>query len=120
MLCNIQRRKAWERKLPCVPKEADEEQGSSSTSSSSSSSKSRYSSLLDENKQLKRENKALGSEVNSMTEKCNELLHLMAGDGNMEQDKCPKLFGVRLDAPPERKKTKLEKISERINMLLSQ
>ncbi|PIA48345.1 hypothetical protein AQUCO_01400743v1 [Aquilegia coerulea] len=108
LLCNIRRRKAWERKLlrsntpikMTALKETEVDQESSSTSSSSSS---RSNSLLEENKRLKRKNEVLTSELTSMKNKCNELLKLVTHNTNMEQDdtnmdhdQSPMLFGVRL------------------------
>ncbi|KAF9593698.1 hypothetical protein IFM89_024636 [Coptis chinensis] len=127
LLCNIRRRKAWERKglvssdkpiILTAPKEVDNEQKSSQSTSSSSSS-SGYNSLLGENKRLKKENGVLLSELTSMKNKCKELIDLVAVYTNMEQDESPKLFGVRLGAPGEKKRNRSAEISEKIHVLLS-
>ncbi|GFY96205.1 heat shock transcription factor B3 [Actinidia rufa] len=76
LLCEIRRRKAWANKpqpAQSVPKEFDEDQRSSSTSLSSG-----YSTLMDENKRLRKENGVLNTELSSMRRKCKELLDLVA------------------------------------------
>ncbi|KAF8398348.1 hypothetical protein HHK36_017275 [Tetracentron sinense] len=127
LLCEIRRRKTWSSKHRSVapirnePQESDEERGSSSTSSSSGGG---YSSLVDENKRLKMENGALSSELMSMKKKCKELLDLVtmyeSSEKKEEDDERPKLFGVRLEVPGERKRKKVSEISEIVNVLLSQ
>uniref|UniRef100_A0A5B6YML9 Putative Heat Stress Transcription Factor family protein n=1 Tax=Davidia involucrata TaxID=16924 RepID=A0A5B6YML9_DAVIN len=127
LLCEIRRRKAWTNKpqpvapIQTAPKEFDEDQRSSSTSSSSG-----YSSLVDENKRLRKENGVLNSELSSMKNKCKELLDLVALYGNLEkkeeEDERPKLFGVRLEVQGgerERKRKRAE-ISKSASVLLSQ
>ncbi|XP_010279495.1 PREDICTED: heat stress transcription factor B-3-like [Nelumbo nucifera] len=108
LLCEIRRKKAWASKvhpiapIQTVPQESDEERGSASTSSSSG-----YSSLFDENKRLKRENNILNSELVRMKNKCKELFDLVAhytSSENIEEDERPKLFGVRLGVPVEKKR----------------
>ncbi|KAL6337234.1 hypothetical protein AAG906_036548 [Vitis piasezkii] len=85
LLCEIRRRKAWTKQQQQQQQavggpadqngvqELEEDQRSSSTSSSSG-----YSSLVDENKRLKKENGVLCSELTSMKNKCKELLDLVA------------------------------------------
>ncbi|KAK6945275.1 Heat shock factor (HSF)-type, DNA-binding [Dillenia turbinata] len=128
LLCEIRRRKAWTNRQqhPIPPssqtapqQEVDEDQRSSSTSSSSG-----YSSLMDENKRLKKENGVLSSELTCMKKKCKELLDLVAMSARSEKeedDERPKLFGVRLELQGEReKKRKRAEISESASILLSQ
>ncbi|OWM67256.1 heat stress transcription factor B-3 [Punica granatum] len=148
LLCEIRRRKAWANKLHPTVRAAsrqdnhqqfnniDEDQRSSSTSSSSE-----YSSLVDENKRLKKENRALSSELLSLKSKCKELLDLVSKyainnhichnhsfgreisireeeGGGREEEKGPKLFGVRLEEGDHHtRKRKAENIRE---MLFSQ
>ncbi|KAA8517126.1 hypothetical protein F0562_017419 [Nyssa sinensis] len=128
-LCEIRRRKAWANKpqpsapIQTIPKEFDEDQRSSSTSSSSE-----YSSLVDENKRLRKENGVLNSELSSMKKKCKELLDLVAMYGNLEkkeeeEDERPMLFGVRLEVQGgdmERKRKREEILSKSASVLLSQ
>ncbi|KAH7557238.1 hypothetical protein ACOSP7_026763 [Xanthoceras sorbifolium] len=127
LLCNIRRRKAWSNKQQATvtgQQESDEDQRSSSTSSSSG-----YTTLVDENKRLKKENGNLSSELISMKRKCKELLDLVAKYANLEKededddyDERPKLFGVRLDVEgeKERKRKRAIEISECASILLSQ
>lgn len=121
LLCEIHRRKAWSSKLSTAPSktqspESDEDHGSSSTSSSSS-----YSILCDENKKLKRENGVLCMELASTKKRCKELFDLVALYSNSEsvvEDQRPKLFGVRLELPQEKKRK--DEFSDNIRSLLSQ
>ncbi|CAK9182416.1 unnamed protein product [Ilex paraguariensis] len=124
LLCEIRRRKAWTNKPQSAtqnqsaPKELDEDQRSSSTSSSSG-----YTTLVDENKRLKKENGALNTELSSMKSKCKGLLDLVAMYANSEKeeeeaDERPMLFGVRLEVHGERERKR--KISESARVLLSQ
>lgn len=103
--------------------------------SSSASSLSEYSNLVDENKRLKKENGALSSELLSMKNRCKELLDLVskyavdnhnlhhnrAGEGSIiteeeggdrEEEKGPKLFGVRLGERDDTRKRKGESLRE--------
>ncbi|KAK7378135.1 hypothetical protein VNO80_03572 [Phaseolus coccineus] len=126
-LYEIRRRKAWTNKQqqPNVPNQAtpqdsDEDQRSSSTSSSSG-----HTTLVDENKRLKKENGVLNSELRSMKRKCKELLDLVAKYSSdakeKEEDERPMLFGVRLDVEGGRgmKRNRAE-ISESASIMLSQ
>ncbi|XP_043723969.1 heat stress transcription factor B-3 [Telopea speciosissima] len=119
LLCKIRRRKAWTNKgshntatapTQIAPQESDEEGGSTSSSSSG------YSSIFNENKRLKTENGVLSSELINMKKKCQELLDLVAiftgSKNDKEEDKRPKLFGVRLEVPMEIRKRKKAEISE--------
>jgi heat shock transcription factor len=122
LLCEIRRRKAWANKQQPVaptqstPQESDEDQRSSSTSSSSG-----FSTLIDENKRLKKENGVLSSELSSIKRKCKELLDLVAKYAHSEEDERPKLFGVRLEVQGEREmKRKRAEISASASILLSQ
>ncbi|KAJ9695868.1 hypothetical protein PVL29_011041 [Vitis rotundifolia] len=134
LLCEIRRRKAWtkqqqqqqQQQAVAGPadqngvQELEEDQRSSSTSSSSG-----YSSLVDENKRLKKENGVLCSELTSMKNKCKELLDLVAmhtgPEKEEEDDERPKLFGVRLEVQGDReRKRKRAEISETASILLSQ
>ncbi|WCJ33446.1 heat shock transcription factor B3 [Euphorbia peplus] len=128
LLCQIRRRKAWSNKhaqstAPIhqgMPNEFDEDQRSSSTSSSSE-----YSTLMDENKRLKKENGVLSSELMSMKRKCKELLDMVGKYAHTEKeedkDERPKLFGVRLEVEGEKeKKRKKAEIRECASILLSQ
>ncbi|KAF8395816.1 hypothetical protein HHK36_019770 [Tetracentron sinense] len=123
LLCEIRRRKAWSSKpVPVVPtqtapRESDEDGESFSTSSSSGGS-----SLIDENKRLKRENGVLSSELMNMKKKCKELLDLASiytSSNDAEEDERPKLFGVRLEVHGERK-TKRAEMNENVNVLVFQ
>ncbi|KAL5546324.1 hypothetical protein UlMin_006011 [Ulmus minor] len=131
-LCEIRRRKVWANKQQSAINgqaagatttpplmESDEDQRSSSTSSSSE-----ISTLVDENKRLKKENGVLNSELVSMKSKCKELLDLVAKYGHLEKEKedvGPKLFGVRLEVEGEmEKKRKRAEISQNASVLLSQ
>ncbi|KAF6140764.1 hypothetical protein GIB67_035191 [Kingdonia uniflora] len=137
LLRRIHRRKAWETKptlpitAPTLPiiaplplttaQEADEDQDSSSNSSSSG-----YSTLLDENKRLKMENGVLSSELSNMKIKCKKLFDMVTIHTNSENiteddDKAPRLFGVRLDVQmKEKRKRSSDEIRERVHVLLSQ
>ena len=130
MLCEIRRRKAWASKQQptttapnqqATPQDSDEDQRSSSTSSSLG-----YTTLVDENKRLKKENGVLSSELTTMKRKCRELLDLVgkyshAKEEEEEEDERPMLFGVRLDVQGERAvKRKRDEISESASILLSQ
>ncbi|XP_065857718.1 heat stress transcription factor B-3 [Euphorbia lathyris] len=129
LLCQIRRRKAWSNKQAhqssaAMANELDEDQRSSSTSSSSE-----YSTLMDENKRLKKENGVLNSELTSMKRKCKELLDLVANYTHLEKDEDnderPKLFGVRLEVEgdninKEKKRKKKAEIRECATILLSQ
>ncbi|XP_043690499.1 heat stress transcription factor B-3-like [Telopea speciosissima] len=127
LLSEIRRRKAWTSKgstnattqAQTAPQESDEEQGSTSSMSSG------YNSLCNENKRLKRENGALSSELVNMKKKCQELLDLVAvfttsSKNDIEEDKRPKLFGVRLGVPIVEGKRKRVEITEGLQILLSQ
>ncbi|KAF2289388.1 hypothetical protein GH714_035672 [Hevea brasiliensis] len=128
LLCQIRRRKAWSNKqqptapIQATPQDFDEDQRSSSTSSSSE-----YSTLIDENQRLKKENGVLSSELTGMKKKCKELLDLVAKYAHLEKeedddgDERPKLFGVRLEVGEEwESKRKRAKIRECATILLSQ
>lgn len=119
-LNEIQRRKAWSNKQPTGHQDCDEDERSSSTSSSSG-----YSTLVDENKRLKKENGVLNSELRSMKRKCKELVDLVAKYSSHAQDKeedeRPMLFGVRLDVEGGREiKRNRAEISESASIMLSQ
>ncbi|RWR94776.1 heat stress transcription factor B-3-like protein [Cinnamomum micranthum f. kanehirae] len=124
LLCEIQRRKAWDSKLPqslvkTTMKESNDHQRFSSSMSSSPSS---YVSLSYENKRLKRENGDLCVELASTKKKCNELLNLVAFHLNSKKmvvEQRPKLFGVWLDLPQE-KRREHEEFSENMSALSSQ
>ncbi|KAL2320737.1 hypothetical protein Fmac_029706 [Flemingia macrophylla] len=126
LLHEIRRRKAWTNKQQPnepnqgTPQDSDEDQRSSSTSSSSG-----YTTLVDENKRLKKENGVLNSELTSMKRKCKELLDLVAKYSShakeKEEDERPKLFGVRLDVQGGREmKRNRAEISESASIMLSQ
>lgn len=122
LLHEIRRRKAWTNKQqPNAPnQDSDEDQRSSSTSSSSG-----YTTLVDENKRLKKENGVLSSELTSMKRKCKELLDLVAKYSShakeKEEDERPKLFGVRLDVQGGREmKRNRTEMSESASIMLSQ
>ncbi|MED6170829.1 hypothetical protein PIB30_034921 [Stylosanthes scabra] len=134
MLCEIRRRRAWTSKqqrnnaaTPAPNQDSDEDQRSSSTSSSSG-----YTTLVDENKRLKKENGVLTSELTTMKRKCRELLDLVAkySKAKEKEDKeeedddqggRPMLFGVRLDVEGHRQvKRKRDEIRESASILLSQ
>uniref|UniRef100_A0A2P2JFG9 Heat stress transcription factor B-3-like n=1 Tax=Rhizophora mucronata TaxID=61149 RepID=A0A2P2JFG9_RHIMU len=134
MLCQIRRRKAWssskQQNNPAppthhqatpVPEFNEEEQRSSSTSISSE-----YSTLMDQNRRLKKENGVLSSELTSMKRKCKELLDLVAKYAHLEteeeRDERPMLFGVRLEVEEERekKRQRAEIIRATASTLLSQ
>ncbi|PON86893.1 Heat shock transcription factor [Trema orientale] len=137
-LCDIRRRKAWannnkqqsaaltQAAAAASPagQESDEDQRSSSTSSSSE-----FTTLVDENKRLKKENGVLSSELTSMKNKCKELLDLVAKYAHSEKeeeddghDQRPKLFGVRLEVEGEmeKKRKRAQVLSESASILLSQ
>ncbi|KAI4348680.1 hypothetical protein L6164_009376 [Bauhinia variegata] len=135
LLCEIRRRKACSTKqqqlnnaprIQATPQESGEDQRSSSNTSSSSG----YTSLVDENKRLKKENGVLSSELTVMKRKCKELLNLIAKhaqypkkeDKQEEDDQRPMLFGVRLEVEGERdiKRQKRAEIAETATILLSQ
>ncbi|KAH1069850.1 Heat stress transcription factor B-3 [Glycine soja] len=126
LLHEIRRRKAWTSKQqPNAPNQAtlqdsDEDQRSSSISSSSG-----YTTLVDENKRLKKENGVLNSELTSMKRKCKELLDLVAKYSSHakeeKEDERPMLFGVRLDVQGEREmKRHRAEMSESASIMLSQ
>ncbi|XP_057467370.1 heat stress transcription factor B-3-like [Actinidia eriantha] len=127
LLCEIRRRKAWANKpqpAQSVPKEYDEDQRSSSTSFSSG-----YSTLMDENKRLKKENGVLNTELSSMRRKCKELLDLVSvyaisekeEEEEDEEDERPMLFGVRLEVEGAReRKRKRAEVRESASLLLPQ
>ncbi|OIV92314.1 hypothetical protein TanjilG_10524 [Lupinus angustifolius] len=138
LLCEIRRRKAWRIKqqqsttpnqVTTPPQDSDEDQRSASTSSSSG-----YTTLIDENKRLKKENGVLSSELTSMRNKCMELLDLVAKYSNnnsnhankeekknKKEDERPMLFGVRLDVVQGEKRKRSSEISEKSgSILLSQ
>ncbi|KAI7997807.1 Heat stress transcription factor B-3 [Camellia lanceoleosa] len=116
LLCEIRRRKAWSNKAQRIPpiqppKEVDEDQRSSSTSSSYG-----YTTLVDENNRLKRENRVLSSELSTMKKKCKELLDLVAMYTSLEKeeeedDERPKLFGVRQGFKSQKDKSKLVQVA---------
>ncbi|KAF1897599.1 hypothetical protein Lal_00032356 [Lupinus albus] len=105
ILREIRRRKACssskqqKQQVITAPQDSDEDQRSASTSSSSSG----YTTLIDENKRLKKENGVLNSELTSMNNKCMELLDLVAKYNNngkkeeKKEDERTMLFGVRMD-----------------------
>lgn len=127
LLYEIRRRKAWTNKQQPnapnqgTPQDSDEDQRSSSTSSSSG-----YTTLVDENKRLKKENGVLNTELTSMKRKCKELLDLvtkysLSHAKEKEEDERPKLFGVRLDVQGGREiKRNRAEISESASIMLSQ
>ncbi|KAK7396235.1 hypothetical protein VNO78_17096 [Psophocarpus tetragonolobus] len=126
LLYEIRRRKAWSSKQQTIapnqgtPQDSDEDQRSSSTSSSSG-----YTTLVDENKRLKKENGVLNSELSTMKRKCKELLDLVSKCSSHakedEEDERPMLFGVRLDVQGGREmKRNRADISETANLMLSQ
>lgn len=127
LLYEIRRRKAWTNKQQPnapnqgTPQDSDEDQRSSSTSSSSG-----YTTLVDENKRLKKENGVLNTELTSMKRKCKELLDLVTKYSSShakekEEDERPKLFGVRLDVQGGREiKRNRAEISESASIMLSQ
>ncbi|XP_038906335.1 heat stress transcription factor B-3-like [Benincasa hispida] len=119
-LCEIRRRKAWSNKrkhsnnakVIQVTHQDDhnEDQRSPSTSSSSDD---QYTTLVDENKRLKKENGVLSFELTNMKKKCRELLDLVAwyefaiingnekeGDDILRKPNM-KLFGVKLEVEEE-------------------
>ncbi|KAF4362784.1 hypothetical protein CsatB_016319 [Cannabis sativa] len=98
--------------------ESDEDQRSSSTSSSSEL----FTTLVDENKRLKKENGVLSFELRNMKNKCRELLDLVAKYENDHDDQRPKLFGVRLEVEGEveKKRKRAQVLSESASILLSQ
>ncbi|XP_028761528.1 heat stress transcription factor B-3-like [Neltuma alba] len=112
-LSEIRRRKAWSSRQQQQPagtqgnhqEYSEEDQRSSSTSSSSG-----YSTLVDENKRLKRENGALNSELTAMKRKCKDLLELVAKHAKKteQEDERPMLFGVRLDVNQGQRDLKTE------------
>nr|ALV82484.1 transcription factor HsfB3a [Vitis pseudoreticulata] len=132
LLCEIRRRKAWtkqqQQQQQAVGGPADQngvQELEEDLRSSSTSSSSGYSSLVDENKRLKKENGVLCSELTSMKNKCKELLDLVAmhagAEKEEEDDERPKLFGVRLEVQGDReRKRKRAEISETASILLSQ
>lgn len=127
LLCEIRRRKTLSNKsAPQVPRhpipkdQIDDDQRSSSTSSSSE-----YNTLIDENEQLKRENRVLSSELSNMKMKCKELIDLVNIYAKKEEeakgDERLMLFGVRLDIDGEmKKKRKRAEASEIATLSLSQ
>ncbi|KAH6819370.1 heat shock transcription factor B3 [Perilla frutescens var. frutescens] len=135
-LCEIRRRKPTSNKQqPNVQAQAaakdhsdNEEQRSQSTSSSSE-----FTSLIDENKRLKRENGDLNSELAVVKRKCQQLLDLVAvRGGSLEREdhqsssvdvredgkRGLKLFGVRMEVGSEREKVR--KVGENSRVLVSQ
>ncbi|XP_073318112.1 heat stress transcription factor B-3-like isoform X2 [Primulina huaijiensis] len=101
-LCEIRRRRACQNAAPKLSDHqhqiSDEDQRSSSTSSSSE-----YTSLICENKRLRKENGVLNFELEITKKKCKQLLELVAvceGDAEKEEENYehegPMLFGVRL------------------------
>ncbi|KAK7285620.1 hypothetical protein RJT34_20396 [Clitoria ternatea] len=96
LLCQIRRRKAWTSKQQ-PNQDSDEDQRSSSNSSPSC-----YTTLVDENKRLKKDNAVLNSKLSTMKRKCTKLLDLVAKYSSNpkeheHEDERPMLFGVRLD-----------------------
>lgn len=135
LLCEIRRRKAWARKPQAQaqaqlgsnrPNNEEYYVGEEDQRSSSTSSSSEYSSLVDENKRLKKENGVLSSELTAMKRKCEELLQLVAKHANdkkeedEDEDERPMLFGVRLDVHKTERDFKRNKTCDRPNILLSQ
>ncbi|BAT85247.1 hypothetical protein LR48_Vigan03g213700 [Vigna angularis] len=125
-LNEIQRRKAWSNKQQgnganqVTAHDSDEDQRSSSTSSSCG-----YSTLVDENKRLKKENGVLNYELTSMKRKCKELVDLVAKYSShaqeKEEDERPMLFGVRLEVEGGREiKRNRAEMSESASIMLSQ
>ncbi|KAG4927856.1 hypothetical protein AAZX31_19G125200 [Glycine max] len=126
LLHEIRRRKAWSSKQQPnapnqgTPQDSDEDQRSSSTSSSFG-----YTTLVDENKRLKKENGVLNSELTSMKRKCKELLDLVATYSSHakeeKKDERPMLFGVRLEVQGGREmKRNRAEMSESTSIMLSQ
>ncbi|KAK1384639.1 Heat stress transcription factor B-3 [Heracleum sosnowskyi] len=106
LLSKIRRRKSWTNKTQPIAQtlkeqsDQDQDHERSKTSSSTSSSYG-YTSLVDENERLKKENGALSSELSIMKNKCKELLDKVAmfsGKEKLDENKNegPKLFGVKL------------------------
>ncbi|KAK4755396.1 hypothetical protein SAY87_009153 [Trapa incisa] len=99
LLCEIRRRKPFSNKKQHQLNFDNGGERSPSTTSSSD-----YSSLVDENRRLREENKALRWEILSMKSKCEELLHLVSNYAAIDEnggkadrkENGPKLFGVRL------------------------
>ncbi|KAJ7976758.1 Heat stress transcription factor B-3 [Quillaja saponaria] len=130
LLCEIRRRKAWANKQQhsnasnqtrTQLQEYDEDQRYSSSTSSSSD----YTTLIDENNRLKKENRELNFELGIMKRKCKDLLDLVARYAHSKEkeleDERPKLFGVRLEVEGEREmKRKRAEISESASILLAQ
>ncbi|OIW21922.1 hypothetical protein TanjilG_14758 [Lupinus angustifolius] len=137
-LCQIRRRKACSIKqqpstqnqqVTTPPHDSDEDQRSASTSSCCG-----YTTLIDENKRLKKENGVLNSELTSMKNKCRELLHLVAKYNNnsndddsyngkkkeKKEDERTMLFGVRLDVVQgeNKRKKRSTEISEKSGIIL--
>lgn len=85
-------------------------------SSSNNCLSSGYNILVDENHKLKKENKALCSELLSMKRKCKELLDLVSiypsSSKEKEEDERPKLFGVRLEVHGDNERKRTEEINE--------
>lgn len=110
----------------------DEDQRSSSTSSSSD----QYTTLVDENKRLKKENGVLSFELTNMKKKCRELLDLVAKyeftaincddkkEDEMTMKPNLKLFGVKLEVGEEDEKVRQNKrkrsVDQNAPFLLSQ
>ncbi|XAR69472.1 hypothetical protein NMG60_11001065 [Bertholletia excelsa] len=126
MLCLIRRRKAWSKKSqPPQPTPKELVEDDQSQKSSSTTSSSGFTTLVNENKRLKKENRVLNSELSSMKRKSKELLDLVAmyavSEEEEEDEERPKLFGVRLEVEGEReRKRKRALISEAASILLSQ
>lgn len=127
-LCEIRRRKAWANKQQVTEKnnEGNANEHEEDLRSSSTSSSAGHTSLIDENKRLKKENGMLNLELACMRKKCRELLDLAARHSHNEEQKGddgPKLFGVRLQVHGERKremKRQRAEMSESASILLSQ
>ncbi|GFP92210.1 heat stress transcription factor b-3 [Phtheirospermum japonicum] len=131
-LCEIRRRKACSNKtqpnahIQSAPALKDQSLADDDRRSSSTSSSSEFTTLVDENKRLKRENGVLSSELAIMKKKCKELLDLVAmcereKEKEEKINEGPKLFGVRLEVEGKMEnKRKRGEISEGARVILSQ
>lgn len=114
LLSKIRRRKSWTNKThpiaQTLKEQSDQDQDHErSKTSSSTSSSSGYTSLVNENERLKKENGALNSELSTMKNKCKELLDMVAMYSEKEKvddnkSEGPKLFGVKLQGEIRKRK----------------
>ena len=122
LLSKIRRRKSWTHKpqplTQTLKEQSDQDQDHErSKTTSSTSSSSGYTSLVDENERLKKENGALSSEISTMKNKCKELLDMVALYSQKERvdeakDEGPKLFGVKLQGEIRKRKRDQESIGD--------